>query len=58
MQKILSFKFINLFLFFKLLNRDPNKRLGFKKDAEEIREHAWLKDINWEDCYNRLEIYI
>jgi hypothetical protein len=28
--------------------------LGSGRDAEEIKEHAWLKEINWEDCYARL----
>ncbi|CAD8123427.1 unnamed protein product [Paramecium sonneborni] len=36
-----------------LLNRDPNKRLGSNSDGEEIREHPWLANINWKDCYDR-----
>ncbi|CAD8094460.1 unnamed protein product [Paramecium primaurelia] len=36
-----------------LLNRDPNKRLGSNLDGEEVREHSWLSNINWKDCYDR-----
>lgn len=31
----------------KLLNKDPNKRLGFN-GAEEIKNDPWFKDIDWE----------
>jgi serine/threonine protein kinase len=31
-----------------LLEKDPKKRLGSKNGAREIKEHPWLKDINWE----------
>jgi len=27
--------------------------LGALSDGEEVREHPWLSNINWEDCYNR-----
>ena len=37
----------------KLLQRDPNKRLG-NGGINEIKNHPWLKDINWKDLYNRL----
>ena len=37
-----------------LLERDPKKRLGGNiKDAEEIKEHPYFKDINWDDVYNK-----
>ena len=26
---------------------------GGVRDAEEIKEHKFFKDINWEDVYNR-----
>ena len=39
---ILASEFINA-----LLQRKPNKRLGYK-NIEEIKEHPWMKDINWE----------
>ena len=31
----------------KLLDKDQNKRLG-KNGCEEIMEHPWFKDLNWE----------
>jgi hypothetical protein len=49
---IIKVPYIYLFIL-KLLNRDPMKRLGAKRDAEEIREHPWLKTINWNDCIER-----
>ena len=36
-----------------LLERDPNKRLGSKNDAQEIKEHPYFKDVNWDDVYNK-----
>lgn len=36
-----------------LLNRNPEKRLGYERDAEEIKEHPFFADINWNDLYNR-----
>ena len=37
----------------KLLTRNPKKRLGYKRDGEEIREHPWFSDINWPDVYDK-----
>jgi len=37
----------------KLLQRDPEKRLGFEKDGESVREHPWFRDIDWQKVYNR-----
>jgi serine/threonine protein kinase len=37
----------------KLLCRDPRKRLGANKDSEEIKEHPFFEDINWQDVFNR-----
>jgi len=35
-------------LIVQLLNRNPHKRLGAgKEDANEIKKHAWFKDIDW-----------
>jgi hypothetical protein len=32
------------------LSKNPNKRLGAGiRDAEEIKEHEFFKDINWND---------
>ena len=33
----------------KLLHKDPTRRLGSNKDAEEVKNHAWFSGINWED---------
>lgn len=37
----------------KLLHRDPKKRLGYNKDASEIRQHPFFEGINWVDAMNR-----
>ena len=38
----------------KLLERDPNKRLGGGiRDAQEIKDHPYFKDVNWDDIYNK-----
>lgn len=31
----------------KLLNKDPEKRLG-SMGSREIRSHPWFSDVNWE----------
>ncbi|TFY83934.1 hypothetical protein EWM64_g52 [Hericium alpestre] len=31
-----------------LLNRNPKHRLGAQRDAEELKEHAFFKHIDWE----------
>jgi serum/glucocorticoid-regulated kinase 2 len=31
----------------KLLEKDPAKRLGAKRDAEEIKEHPFFEDVDW-----------
>ena len=37
-----------------LLERDPNKRLGGSiKDAQEIKEHPYFKDVDWDKVYNK-----
>ena len=37
-----------------LLQRDPKKRLGGgNRDAEEIKEHIFFKDIDWKKIYNK-----
>ena len=30
-----------------LLNRNPNKRLGGREDAKEVKRHPWFSDIDW-----------
>ena len=37
-----------------LLQRDPKKRLGGgNRDAEEIKEHIFFKDIDWKKVYHK-----
>jgi hypothetical protein len=36
-----------------LLNRNPRKRLGTIKGAEEIKKHAFFKGIDWDKIYRR-----
>ena len=35
-----------------LLNKDPNKRLGFKNGASEILKHPWFQGITIEEIEN------
>eukprot|EP00124_Ichthyophonus_hoferi_P001587 Ihof_evm6s86 gene=Ihof_evmTU6s86 len=38
----------------RLLKRTPSSRLGSgPTDVEEIKEHAFFSDINWDDLYHR-----
>ena len=38
----------------RLLERDPNKRLGGSiKDAQEIKEHSYFKDVDWRKMYKK-----
>ncbi|KZS90541.1 hypothetical protein SISNIDRAFT_444049 [Sistotremastrum niveocremeum HHB9708] len=38
----------------KLLTRDPARRLGSgKSDAEEIKRHAFFKDVNFDDVFHK-----
>ena len=38
----------------RLLERDPNKRLGGGiKDAQEIKEHPYFKDMDWDKIYKK-----
>jgi serine/threonine protein kinase len=41
-----------------LLNRNPLKRLGSSpgaQGAQEIMNHSFFKDINWQNLYNKLQ---
>lgn len=31
-----------------LLRKDPNKRLGSLRGAQEIKDHPWFESVNWE----------
>ncbi len=42
-----TFKFLE-----QLLRKDPSKRLGSKKDAEDIKNHYWFSAVNWDDMVN------
>ena len=33
----------------KLLIKDPKKRIGINNDKTDLKNHAFFKDINWED---------
>jgi len=33
------------------LNKNPEKRLGALKDAEEVKSHPYFKGINWDDVH-------
>lgn len=35
------------------MQRDPNKRLGAKRDAEEVKEHRYFAGINWDSVLRR-----
>lgn len=37
----------------QLLNRNPRHRLGAHRDAEELKEHAFFKNIDWEALAQR-----
>ena len=37
----------------RLLDRDPMIRLGSNVGAEEIRQHPWVAEIDWEKIYSR-----
>lgn len=32
----------------KLLHRDPKQRLGSTRDADDLVNHPWFADIDWE----------
>ena len=37
----------------KLLDKDPKTRLGSTTDADEVVNHAWFRDLNWEGLMNK-----
>lgn len=37
-----------------LLNRNPKHRLGAKRDAEELKEHIFFADIDWNAMMNKM----
>jgi hypothetical protein len=34
-------------LILRLLEKDPNKRLGHKNDAEDLKHHKFFRNIDW-----------
>ena len=36
-----------------LLKRNPNERLGSKRDVEEIKENEYFSDVDWKKVYER-----
>ncbi|EAS01377.2 Serine/Threonine kinase domain protein (macronuclear) [Tetrahymena thermophila SB210] len=36
----------------KLMCKDPSKRLG-TQSSDEVKNHPWFKNINWEDVYQK-----
>ena len=36
----------------QLLQRQANRRLGYKGGINELKKHPWLKNIDWKDLYN------
>ncbi len=36
-----------------LLQKNPSKRLGSKRGAEEIKEHPWLHGVNWDQVLSK-----
>lgn len=40
-------------LILNLLNRNPKKRIGAsEKDSEELKNHKFFANVNWDDVYN------
>merc|ERR1712130_241240 len=35
------------------LNRDPKKRMGSADDIEEIKEHGFFEDLDWDKVYSK-----
>jgi len=38
----------------ELLQRDPTRRLGYHNDAKELKEHSFLRDVDWGSFMNKL----
>ena len=37
----------------ELMQRDQTKRLGYRRDAEEVKEHRYFAGVNWESVLRR-----
>lgn len=40
-------------LIIKLLQKQPSRRLGYNRDAEELKRHKFFKDIDWNALKNK-----
>jgi len=40
-------------LIIKLLDKEQSTRLGSTNDADEVVEHPWFKDVDWEGLMNK-----
>jgi len=37
----------------KLLEKNPQTRLGSRRGAREVKEHAWVRDMEWEKLFRK-----
>lgn len=37
----------------RLLDKDPKTRLGSTTDADEVVNHAWFRELDWEGLMNK-----
>jgi serine/threonine protein kinase len=37
----------------KLLDKNPQTRLGSRKGAREVKEHPWVRDMDWEKLFRK-----
>jgi len=37
----------------RLMDRNPKTRLGVENDVEDIKNHIFFENVNWEDVYLR-----
>ena len=38
----------------RLLQRNPQERLGASTGFDEIREHRWFAEVDWDEVYNKM----
>jgi hypothetical protein len=36
-----------------LLKKDPSQRLGFHNEFEEVKRHAFFKNLNWHELLRK-----
>jgi hypothetical protein len=37
----------------RLLDKNPQTRLGSRRGAREVKEHAWVRDVEWEKLFRK-----